>query len=128
MTQPKRVTASFSGLAKAAKGANLIGCLRMDVDDFGELFSGELVKSGVAALSNLSRSMNLFFKGYLNEICGMNLGDLSVEDHPNSPLDITGKKSKTLETDNYRYVSIVYAGGDDPVYCWCLGRCYRTGI
>lgn len=110
---PEGVTASFSGLAKAAQGIELIGCLRMDVDDFGELFSGELVKSGVAALSNLSRSMNLFFKGYLNEICGMNLGGLSAEDHPNSPLDITGKKSKALETDNYRYVSIVYAGGDD---------------
>ena len=110
MYQPERVTASFSGLAKAARGIELIGCLRMDVDDFGDLFSGELVKSGVAALSNLSRSMNLFFKGYLNEICGMNLGGLSAEDHPDSPLDITGKKA--FKTD-YRYVSIVYAGGDD---------------
>ena len=54
--------------------------------------------------------MNLFFKGYLNEICGMNLGGLSAEDHQNYPLDITGKK--TSKTD-YRYVSIVYAGGDD---------------
>ncbi|MDE0399147.1 MAG: type III-A CRISPR-associated protein Cas10/Csm1 [Candidatus Poribacteria bacterium] len=104
------VTASFSGLAKAAQGIELIGCLRMDVDDFGDLFSGELVKSGIAALSNLSRSMNLFFKGYLNEICGMNLGALPKEGYP---LDISGEKSKTLETDNYRYVSIVYAGGDD---------------
>ena len=110
MYWPERVTASFSGLAKAAKGIELIGCLRMDVDDFGDLFSGELVKSGVAALSNISRSMNLFFKGYLNEICGMNLGGLSAEDHPGSPLDITGKKAS--KTD-YRYVSIVYAGGDD---------------
>ena len=110
MYRPKRVTASFSGLAKAAKGSDLIGCLRMDVDNFGDLFSGELAKSGIAALSNLSRSMNLFFKGYLNEICGMNLGGLSAEDHPDSPLDITGKKAS--KTD-YRYVSIVYAGGDD---------------
>ena len=110
MYRPERVTASFSGLAKAAQGIELIGCLRMDVDDFGDLFSGELVKSGIAALSNLSRSMNLFFKGYLNEICGMNLGGLSAEHHPDSPLDITGEKtSKT----GYRYVSIVYAGGDD---------------
>lgn len=109
MYQPERVTASFSGLAKAAQGVELIGCLRMDVDNFGDLFSGKLVKSGVAALSNLSRSMNLFFKGYLNEICGMNLGDLVQEEYP---LDITGEKSSKTETD-YRYVSIVYAGGDD---------------
>ena len=109
MPPPKRVTASFSGLAKAAQGIELIGCLRMDVDNFGELFSGKLVESGVAALSNLSRSMNLFFKGYLNEICGMNLGGLSVEDPPDYPLDITGQKI----SKDYRYVSIVYAGGDD---------------
>ena len=112
MHRPNRVTASFSGLAKVAKGSDLIGCLRMDVDNFGDLFSGELVESGVAALSNLSRSMNLFFKGYLNEICSMNLGEGSVEDHPDSPLDITGKKASKTETD-YRYISIVYAGGDD---------------
>ena len=107
MHRPKGVTASFSGLAKVAQGSDLIGCLRMDVDNFGDLFSGELVKSGIAALSNLSRSMNLFFKGYLNEICGMNLGALVKEDYP---LDITGEKAS--KTD-YRYVSIVYAGGDD---------------
>ena len=103
---PRFVTASFSGLAKAAQGMELIGCLRMDVDNFGDLFSGELVKSGIAALSNLSRSMNLFFKGYLNEICGMNLGDLEKY-----PLDITGEKASKV--DDYRHVSILYAGGDD---------------
>ena len=36
MHHPKRVTASFSGLAKVAQGADLIGCLRMDVDNFGD--------------------------------------------------------------------------------------------
>ena len=109
MRWPERVTASFSGLAKAAKGIKLIGCLRMDVDNFGELFSGELVKSGIAGLSNLSRSMNLFFKGYLNEICGMNLGALAKQGYP---LDITGEKGPQTDRD-HRYVSIVYAGGDD---------------
>lgn len=107
MYRPEGVTAAFSGLAKVAEGSDLIGCLRMDVDDFGNLFSDDLVNSGIAALSNLSRSMNLFFKGYLNQICHMNLGVLEKEDYP---LDITGKKAS--KTD-YRYVSIVYAGGDD---------------
>ena len=109
MHRPKSMTASFSGLAKAAQGIDLIGCLRMDVDNFGDLFSGELVKSGIAALSNLSRSMNLFFKGYLNEICGMNLGTLTSTQE-GYPLDITGKKAEKM---NGRAVSIVYAGGDD---------------
>ena len=113
MYRPEGVTASFSGLAKVAQGSDLIGCLRMDVDDFGNLFSDDLVHSGIAALSNLSRSMNLFFKGYLNQICGLELGDLDKDGYP---LNITEKCKP-----NGRNVSIVYAGGDDSIYCRCLG-------
>ena len=105
MDLPERVTASFSGLAKASQGSEFIGCLRMDVDNFGDLFSGKLINSGIAAISNLSRSMNLFFKGYLNQICGMELGNLGKMDYP---LNITGECKP-----NGRDVSIVYAGGDD---------------
>ena len=101
---PENITASFSGLAKSAQGAELIGCLRMDVDDFGDLFSNKLASLGIAALSNFSQSMNLFFKGYLNQICGMKIGKGLT------PLDITGKKD---EKKQGRDVSIVYAGGDD---------------
>ena len=106
----ENVTASFSGLAKASQGSELVGCLRMDVDNMGEFFSqGDLTLGlGIAANSNLSRSLNLFFKGYLNQICGMNLGTVSSE---NYPLDITGEKEKKKESG--RDVSIVYAGGDD---------------
>ena len=77
----------------------------MDVDNFGDLFSGELTRSGIATISNLSRSMNLFFKGYLNQICCLELGELGKENHP---LNIT-EECKL----NGRNVSIVYAGGDD---------------
>ena len=106
----ENVTASFSEMARAAQGSDLIGCLRMDVDDSGDFFSQGKWKLGlgIAASSNLSRSMNLFFKGYLNQICGMKLGeDLAKEDYP---IDITGKK---VSEENRRYVSIVYSGGDD---------------
>ena len=105
MHNPKGTTASFSGLAKAAQGSDLIGCLRMDVDDFGDLFSRKLADPTIAAISNLSRSMNLFFKGYLNQICGMKLGESLM------PLDITGKKEK--KKTQGRDVSIIYSGGDD---------------
>ena len=105
MDNPRGATASFSGLAKAAQGSDFIGCLRMDVDNFGDLFSSDLTSSGIAAISNLSRSMNLFFKGYLNQICGLELGDLGKK---NYPLNITGECKS-----NGRDVSIVYAGGDD---------------
>lgn len=104
MSDPQGTTASFTGLAKSADGAELIGCLRMDVDDSSDFFSGGQLKLGIgiAVNSNLSRSMNLFFKGYLNEICGRKLEQADV------PLNIT-------ETSDIagRNVSIVYAGGDD---------------
>ena len=111
MNKPESITASFSGLAKAAEGAELIGALRIDVDDSGDFFSqGESkLGLGIATSSNLSRSMNLFFKGYLNQICGMKLGkDFPKADYP---MDITGKKEQKKELG--RDVSIVYAGGDD---------------
>lgn len=109
LKNPKGTTASFSGLAKAVQGSELIGCLRMDVDNSGDFFSAWqfILGLGIAVSSNLSRSMNLFFKGYLNEICNMKLGDLTETNHP---IDITGEKaSKTKGRD----ISIVYAGGDD---------------
>ena len=108
MAEPAGVTASFSGLAKAAQGSDLIGCLRMDVDNSGDFFSqGEWrLGLGIAASSNLSRSLNLFFKGHLNEICGMKLGDDFTQD--GYPVDITGEKAA-----KNRHVSIIYAGGDD---------------
>ena len=111
MPNPSGVTASFSGLAKTAQGSELIGCLRMDVDNSGDFFSkGESkLGLGIAASSNLSRSMNLFFKGHLNQICGMELGeDLPKADYP---MDITGEKEE--KKGSGRDVSIVYAGGDD---------------
>ena len=132
MDNPENVTASFSGLAKAAQGSDLIGCLRMDVDNSGDFFSQREWKFGlgIAASSNLSRSLNLFFKGYLNQICGMQLGDLAEKDYP---VDITGKKTNKKERRN---VSIVYAGGDDLfiVGAWDevaelafdINACFRT--
>lgn len=110
MDNPENVTASFSGLAKAAQGSDLIGCLRMDVDNSGDFFfQGEWrLGLGIAASSNLSRSLNLFFKGYLNEICVMKLGgDFMQEGYP---IDITGEKASK---ERGREVSIIYAGGDD---------------
>lgn len=107
MANPEGTTASFSALAISAQGSSLVGCLRMDVDNSGDFFSqgGWNLGLGIAVSSNLSRSMNLFFKGYLNEICGRKLGALEKQDHP---LNI----SESSETGG-RNVSIVYAGGDD---------------
>lgn len=104
---PKDVdTSTFAGLASSSCGADLIGALRMDVDDMGNMFSkiGSLTE-----LSVKSRMMNLFFKVYLNGICAANLGD-GLE-----PTDIVGKKyqEECEGKSQGRNVSVVYAGGDD---------------
>jgi CRISPR-associated protein Csm1 len=101
----KNDTATFAGLASSSCGADLIGALRMDVDDMGNKFKAI---GSLPELSAKSRMLNLFFKVYLNEICAGNLGD---GDHPT---DIVGKNYQNREDgEKGRNVSIVYAGGDD---------------
>ncbi len=93
-------TASFQGLASSSCGADLIGALRMDVDNMGDLFR-EIEK--LTELSAKSRLLNLFFKVYLNQICG------------ERKTDIVGK-NKTIDQEYGkpgRNVSVIYAGGDD---------------
>jgi CRISPR-associated protein Csm1 len=93
-------TATFEGLASSSCGADLIGALRMDVDNLGNLFSSI---GNIAQLSARSRMLNLFFKVYLKNICATR------------SVDILGKYG--AQNDEWgkagRNVSIVYAGGDD---------------
>ncbi|MBF0555780.1 MAG: hypothetical protein HQK96_14730, partial [Nitrospirae bacterium] len=105
-----KTTASFSGLANSSYGADLIGCLRMDVDDLGKLFSTKIKDKDfdLATLSYISRELNYFFKIVLSDIC-------------KGPVEIVGGKNKIItdliskgyEERGGRYVSIVYSGGDD---------------
>jgi len=94
----KDSTATFDGLAASAYGADLIGALRMDVDNLGKNF--QTVKTP-AELSQKSRLLNLFFKGYLNAICAGNLNGLTQTNILNK------------DYSKGRNVSVIYAGGDD---------------
>ena len=102
-------TASFGGLARAACGAQLIGCLRMDVDNLGKIFSDDLEEFNLENLALLSRLLNLFFKVYLNRICAGDLGKKS-DGNKIEPTDIT---QKNYPQNKGRNVSIIYSGGDD---------------
>lgn len=68
-----------------------LGVLRMDVDNLGAIFKGGLepAKRSFSRYSTLSRSMDWFFKGYLNTIW---------------------RKSKQHFDE---YTQIIYSGGDD---------------
>jgi CRISPR-associated protein Csm1 len=110
LEHPDRTTASFAGLAHAARGADLIGCLRMDVDNLGKIISEDIANEefDLVSLSHLSHMLNLFFKVYLCKICEGDLGN-------DKPTDLTDK-DYTQENDSGakgRNVSVIYAGGDD---------------
>ncbi len=88
--------APFTYLAKQSDGDERIGILRMDVDNLGKLFSNGLGnKISISRIATLSRTLDLFFSGYLNRIC-----DDLTEKHPQKP------KIKNL-------FYILYSGGDD---------------
>ncbi|NTW89082.1 MAG: hypothetical protein HGB26_08220, partial [Desulfobulbaceae bacterium] len=93
-------SATFQGLAASACGADLIGALRMDVDNLGDMFSKI---ENMAMLSTHSRMLNLFFKVYLNKICGCRNTDI---------LDKEKAKDRDWGKPG-RNVSVIYSGGDD---------------
>jgi len=97
-------TASFEYLSTASCGSDLIGCLKMDVDNLGVIFSEGLQENNLIAYAHLSRMLNTFFKIYINQICAGKLG--------------TGEEPFQLIKEKYggrksRNVSIIYSGGDD---------------
>ena len=96
-------TADFEFLANKSEGKKLIGCLRMDVDNLGIIFS-ERINSDLFSpliVSTLSKSVNLFFTNYMNLICKKQI---------DNPLLIP-----TENREKERLVSIIYSGGDDLV-------------
>lgn len=64
-----------------------LGILRMDVDNLGAIFQKGFIKEKItfSRLATLSRSLDLFFKGYLNDLVGL----------------------------YHEHVYVIYSGGDD---------------
>ncbi|CAD7774493.1 hypothetical protein AIOGIFDO_01597 [Candidatus Methanoperedenaceae archaeon GB37] len=60
---------SFSELAQLSRGAHRLGVLKMDVDNLGAVFSGKLQNESLSKYHTLSRMLETFFTGYLNELC-----------------------------------------------------------
>lgn len=92
----KGMIAPFNILAeKLSDGDSRIGILRMDVDNLGKLFSrGFGDNISISRIATLSRSLDMFFSGYINTLCN----SLAV-------------KYQNLWVTNPVY--ILYAGGDD---------------
>jgi len=121
-------TASFAGLAACSCGADMIGSLRMDVDNLGKLFSEigshkSSCKKPYKELANRSHQLNYFFKVILNQICEGDFYKIRSSSEENAAVlfDTDALKSEKLPTrlaedideTKKRNVSIIYAGGDD---------------
>ncbi|MEO0199258.1 MAG: type III-A CRISPR-associated protein Cas10/Csm1 [candidate division WOR-3 bacterium] len=86
-------------------GRELVGALRMDVDNLGLIFAKGFSRDKVSLsrLSTLSRFLNLFFKKYINIIAERTSLSSDFQSFSISP-------SVPIKS---REVVIVYAGGDD---------------
>ena len=95
--------ASLEWLAESAKGAKLIGALRMDADNMGKILqSGFTEGISLERLSALSRALVYFFKIHISRICKSKI---------ENPTNITNKDFKDLSKG--RNVTVIYSGGDD---------------
>ena len=83
-------------------GAKLLGVLKMDVDHLGAIFGQGLTPNTLPRVSALSQSLDLFFSGWINDIC-KRVSQKWLEENP----------AYRELTDNLFY--IVYSGGDDLI-------------
>lgn len=103
---------TFEQLAGKSVGAKRIGVMRADVDNLGLIFAFGLIKHSKPTLSRiatLSRFLDYFFKGYLNQIAQGKfwyIVEEEVKDH------LPTLHTALTENDDPNIV-IVYAGGDD---------------
>ncbi len=95
-------------LAEDSEGIKKIGILRMDVDDLGRIFREGLPEElrTISRITNISRFLNYFFKGYLNL-----LGKFKDRNVIGICSSIWG--NGRLKARRNRDFTIVYAGGDD---------------
>ncbi len=95
--------ASFDEMIEESEGGQFIGMLRMDVDDLGLILSEGLGKDkSISRVATLSRSMDWFFLGHLNEIC--------------------------TDANTLRIPYIIYSGGDDLFIATTWDKALDTAI
>ncbi len=89
---------TFSQMADVARGVRWVGVLRMDLDDLGQIMVRGLKSRTLAATSALSTALDLFFAGWLNNVC--------------AEVNQLHRRAENGEDRGDRLYAI-YAGGDD---------------
>lgn len=94
--------ASFNDIAVLSEGDKKIAALKMDIDNLGTIFSTGFKdkNKSISRISTLSRMIDLFFCGYINNICEDMYTDF-----------IEKNRNKDISLDNLFYIN--YSGGDD---------------
>ncbi len=90
----------FGLMGQQAVGIKRVGVLRMDVDDLGRAAIEGLTPQTMTRVSTFSQSLELFFAGWLNEIC--------EEIQANEEM-----LPKGFERHPTDLLYIIYSGGDD---------------
>jgi len=92
----QRSILDFATIASLSKGADKLGIVKMDVDSLGKIFASGLSKENrtPSRISTLSSMLDLFFAGYLNEICSRHNVYVNLCESCNQRLN--GKKREIL--------------------------------
>lgn len=93
----------FDDISQLSEGAQLLGVLKMDVDHLGLIFGQGIQSLSISRFATLSGRFDLFFGGWLNEICKR----ATREWEKNLPEG----DSRRGSVNSIFYV--VYSGGDD---------------
>ncbi len=101
---------TFETIADTSIGDKRLGVLKMDVDFLGLIFAIGLEgqdksKKSISRIAAMSREIDWFFGGYLNEICKSVFEEWKCHAHK------AGWEDKAEKLGNIFY--IVYSGGDD---------------
>jgi len=96
----------FARIAELSDGADYLGVLKMDVDHLGLVFGIGIDNPSISRLAALSSEFDMFFAGWLNNICREVTNKWQDETQKKLPDD---PRLNLVESLFY----IVYSGGDD---------------
>ncbi|MEO0166854.1 MAG: type III-A CRISPR-associated protein Cas10/Csm1 [candidate division WOR-3 bacterium] len=105
---------TFQEIQKLSAGGEFLGILRMDVDDLGLIFTFGLGENRtLSRVAALSRSIDLFFSGYLNKLAEA-IGDIYLLYSGGDDLFIVGPWNKSVKIAEEIYKKFKEYSGNNP--------------
>lgn len=100
--------AKLAGGDKQASGIDRLGVMRADVDNLGAAFMAGFPEqyATLGRSAALSRQLSLFFKRYINNLCGGEINGINEDEYHKFAIF-------AVQPHKQRNVHIIYSGGDD---------------